>query len=152
MLLQVSRSLLEAKVALLVSPPSTETDTNERRPCPSLEQEDGENDAETEAEGGLDEEVREAAIPLQISLVSTILQGFASWGIEELQRLVDWHTFSLRRASLTGREMALGWGRAADVSAIVKVLLSLLLADDVQDTIRALDVRAGAIDLIERGS
>ena len=51
--------------------------------------------------------------------------------IEELKRFVDWHTFSLRRASLTGLEMALGWGRAADVSAIVKVLLSLMLADDL---------------------
>ena len=64
LLLDVLGCLFEAKVALLVRPTSSKPNTYERRPRPPLEQEDGEDDAETEAEGGLDQEVREAAIPL----------------------------------------------------------------------------------------
>lgn len=67
LLLQIPRSLLEAEVALLIGPAGTETDADERGPCSSLEQEDGEDDAETEAEGRLDEEVGKAAVPLGIN-------------------------------------------------------------------------------------
>ena len=55
--LQVSSRLLEVVVALLVGPTSTKTNTDERGPSSSLEQEDGEDDTESEAEGRLDEEV-----------------------------------------------------------------------------------------------
>jgi hypothetical protein len=67
LLLKFSRSLLQAEVALLIGTASTEADTNECGPCSSLEQKDGEDDTETETEGGLDEEVGEAAIPLELS-------------------------------------------------------------------------------------
>ena len=64
MLLEVPRGLLEAVVALLVRATGAEADADKGRPCSPLEQEDGEDDAEAEAEGGLDEEVGEAAVPL----------------------------------------------------------------------------------------
>lgn len=57
LLLQVSCSLLQAEVALLVGTAGTETNANKGGPCSSLEQEDRENDTETETESRLDEEV-----------------------------------------------------------------------------------------------
>jgi len=65
-LADVLGGLLEAGVALLVCAAGAEADTDESGPCPPLEEEDGEDDAEAETEGGLDEEVREAAIPLLV--------------------------------------------------------------------------------------
>lgn len=62
--LEVARGLLEADVALLVGAAGAETDTDEGGPRAALEEEDGEDDAEAEAEGGLDEHVGEAAVPL----------------------------------------------------------------------------------------
>lgn len=56
--------LLQAVVALLVCPARTETRADDGGPRPALEQEDREDDAEAEAEGGLDQEVGEAAVPL----------------------------------------------------------------------------------------
>ena len=47
-----------------VRPAGTETGADEGGPRAALEKEDGEDDAEADAEGGLDEEVREAAVPL----------------------------------------------------------------------------------------
>ena len=70
LLLQVSRSLLQAKVALLVGTAGTEANTDKGGPCSSLEQKDRENDTETETERRLDEEVGEAAVPLE--LISTV--------------------------------------------------------------------------------
>lgn len=58
--------LLQAGVALLVRAAGTETDADEGGPRPPLEDEDGEDDTEAEAEGGLDEEVGEAAVPLLV--------------------------------------------------------------------------------------
>ena len=65
LLLQVLGGLLQAPVALLVRPASTETGAEEGGPCPPLEEENGEDDAETETEGGFYDEVREAAVPLE---------------------------------------------------------------------------------------
>lgn len=63
--------LLQGGVALLIRAAGTETDADEGGPRPPLEDEDGEDDTEAEAEGGLDEEVGEAAVPLAIdTLVS----------------------------------------------------------------------------------
>lgn len=56
--------LLQAVVALLVRPAGAEARTHDGRPRPALEQQDREDDAEAEAEGGLDQEVGEAAVPL----------------------------------------------------------------------------------------
>lgn len=64
LLLQVSRRLLQVDIAFLVRATGSKTSSDEGRPRPALEEKDREDDAETEAEGGLDEEVREAAIPL----------------------------------------------------------------------------------------
>lgn len=72
LLLQIPGGLLEVEVALLIGPAGTETGADERGPRPALEQQDGEDDAEAEAEGGLDEEVREAAVPLSKSVFATI--------------------------------------------------------------------------------
>lgn len=55
----------ETRVALLICATSTETGTDEGRPCAALEKEDGEDDTEGEAEGGADEEGGEAAVPLR---------------------------------------------------------------------------------------
>lgn len=60
----LARGLLQAVVALLVCPAGAEARAHDGRPRPALEQEDREDDAEAEAEGGLDQEVREAAVPL----------------------------------------------------------------------------------------
>lgn len=58
--------LLQAAVALLIRAAGTETDADKGGPRPPLEDEDGEDDTEAETEGGLDEEVGEAAVPLAI--------------------------------------------------------------------------------------
>ena len=64
LVLDVLGGLLQVEVALLVRPAGTETGADEGGPRAALEKEDGEDDAEADAEGGLDEEVREAAVPL----------------------------------------------------------------------------------------
>lgn len=64
LLLQIPCRLLQAEVALFVCAAGTESDADECRPGAALEEEDRENDAKTEAEGGLDEEVGQAAVPL----------------------------------------------------------------------------------------
>jgi len=51
-------------VTLFPGSSGAETETDVSGPCASLEEEDGEDDAEREAETGSDEERREAAIPL----------------------------------------------------------------------------------------
>lgn len=113
LLLQVSCSLLEAEVALLVGTAGTETNTDERGPCSSLEQKDGKDNTETEAEGRLDEEVREAAIPLAVVLAIIRFIQYKCLFSEGA------FTFSLRSDSLSGREMALGAGRVMVVSAMM---------------------------------
>ena len=64
LLLQVLRGLLQAPVTLLVRPAGTEAGAEEGGPRPPLEEENGEDDAETETESGFYNEVREAAVPL----------------------------------------------------------------------------------------
>ena len=64
--LEIAGRLFQAVVALFICPASTETNTNDSRPCPALEKNDGEDDAESETERGFDDEVREAAIPLKL--------------------------------------------------------------------------------------
>lgn len=51
-------------IAFLPGSSGTETETHECRPCASLEQEDGEDDAKGGAECGADEEGAEAVVPL----------------------------------------------------------------------------------------
>lgn len=63
-LLQVSSGLLQVEVALLVGSSGTKASAEVRGPSSSLKQKDGKDDAESETEGGLDEEVGKAAIPL----------------------------------------------------------------------------------------
>lgn len=118
-LLEGARGLLEVVVALLVGAAGTETRAEEDGPGAALEEEDREDDAEAEAEGGLDDEVGEAVVPLGSSGVSRRPMTFfpphrciiaAGWGCcaaTERSRVVIL-TFSLRSDSLTGREMALG--------------------------------------------
>lgn len=65
LVLHVPGGLLQVDVALLVRPAGTEAGADEGGPRAALEEEDGEHDAEADAEGRLDEEVREAAVPLQ---------------------------------------------------------------------------------------
>ena len=62
--LEVPCRLLQVEVALLICTAGAKAYAGECRPGPALEQDDGEDDAEAETESGLDEEVREAAIPL----------------------------------------------------------------------------------------
>ena len=57
LLLQVLGGLLQAPVALLVGPAGAETGAEEGGPGPPLEEEDGEDDAEAEAEGRFYDEV-----------------------------------------------------------------------------------------------
>ncbi len=47
--------LLQAPVALLVCPPNAVPHADVRGPCPSLEQQDGKDDAEAETEAGFDD-------------------------------------------------------------------------------------------------
>lgn len=79
-LLQVSGGLLQVEVALLVGSSGPETGTQVRGPGSSLEQENGEDDAESETEGGLDEEVGEAAIPLLVEKRFADGPGNGAWG------------------------------------------------------------------------
>lgn len=58
--------LLQVVIALLVGPTGTEARSDKCGPCPALEQEHREHHAEAEAEGRLDQEVRQAVIPLGI--------------------------------------------------------------------------------------
>lgn len=133
----LARGLLQAEVALLVCPAGAEASAHNGRPRPALEQEDREDDAEAEAEGGLDQEVGEAAVPLfgvrRVSpgeLVSFVflllLPGIArSAGIcADGLALEQWLTFSFKSASLTGRATVLGGGGGTDVWAILNVVLS----------------------------
>lgn len=64
LLLNLPRRLLQARVALLVRPPRAEPGAHKCRPRPPLEQEHREDDAEAEAEGGLDDGVGQAKVPL----------------------------------------------------------------------------------------
>lgn len=119
--------LLQARVALLVRPPRAKAQSNDGRPRSPLEQQDGENDTETEAEGGFYHEVGEAPVPLCITLRQC---QFLCSQIHDLNRPAVltcepdgvWEynrTFSFRRASLTGRETVLGGGGGTEVSAMV---------------------------------
>lgn len=56
--------MLQVEIALLICASSTEASADEGGPCSAAEQDNREDDAEAEADGGLDEEVGEAAIPL----------------------------------------------------------------------------------------
>jgi hypothetical protein len=71
LLLEVPRSLLEAKVALLVGAAGAKAKADESWPRAAAEDEHGKDDAEAEADGGFDEQVREAAVPLFVE------KGFA---------------------------------------------------------------------------
>jgi len=62
--LQVLACLFQGKVTLLIGPSGTEPNTDKGGPRAAFEHENGEDDAEAEAEGGLDEEIRETTIPL----------------------------------------------------------------------------------------
>lgn len=64
MFLEIASGKFQIDVALLVGSAGTEASANKGRECSSLEQEDGEDDAETETNSRFDNEVREAAIPL----------------------------------------------------------------------------------------
>jgi len=61
----------KARIALLVRAAGAEAEADESGPRAALEEEDGEDDAEGEAERGADEEGGEAAVPLYSSVVST---------------------------------------------------------------------------------
>jgi hypothetical protein len=62
--------LLQAEVALFVGATGAEANTGKGWPCSPLEEEDGENNTESESKGGLDEEVRETAVPLRAKSAS----------------------------------------------------------------------------------
>ena len=109
-LLQVTSRLLQVEIALLICSSGSEACADESRPCSAAEQDNREDDTETETDGRLDEEVGQAAIPLDKLLAPGL----------SVSTLCEWLTFSLRRVSLTGREMALdGAGDAVLDSAIV---------------------------------
>ena len=63
----------ETRVALLICATGTETGADESRPCAALEEEDGEDNAEGEAEGGADEKGGEAAVPLRRLLAGVLV-------------------------------------------------------------------------------
>lgn len=99
--LEIPCRLLQVEVALLICTTSSESHTDKCRPCPPPEEENREDDTEAEAEGGFNEGVGEAAIPLfmrHVVLVtrSTLLDNCAVEGKECA-------TFSFKSASLTGR-------------------------------------------------
>jgi hypothetical protein len=54
-------------IALLICPPSTESQPDQRRPRPPLEHQNREDDAEGQTERRPDQERRETMIPLQTS-------------------------------------------------------------------------------------
>lgn len=60
----LSSGLLQAVVALFVRPSRAETSSDDGRPRSPLEQQDGKDDTETQAEGGFYQEVGEASVPL----------------------------------------------------------------------------------------
>lgn len=62
--LEVPGSLLEVPVAFLIRPTGTEAGTDEGGPRAALKKEDGEDNAESDAEGGLDKKVGDASVPL----------------------------------------------------------------------------------------
>jgi hypothetical protein len=64
--LDIPRRGLQAVVALLVGAPRAEADADQGGPGAALEEQDGEDHAEAQAEGGLDDEVGEAAVPLWV--------------------------------------------------------------------------------------
>ena len=63
-LLQVTSRLLQVEIALLICSSGSEACADESRPCSAAEQDNREDDTETETDGRLDEEVGQAAIPL----------------------------------------------------------------------------------------
>jgi hypothetical protein len=65
LLLKVACGEFQVDVALLVGSSGTKASANVRGPSSSSEEKDGEDDAETETEGRLDEEIGQAAIPLK---------------------------------------------------------------------------------------
>ena len=64
LLLELSSGLLQAVVAFLIGAAGTETDADQGRPGTALEEQNGEDDTEAEAEGRLDDQVGQAAVPL----------------------------------------------------------------------------------------
>jgi len=102
-------SPLKLPVALGISPARTETETNRRRPGTAFEKQDREHNAETSTEGGLDDEVGKALIPLKKRLVSP---GNAKYSIDN-------HTFSLSKSSDAGRFF---WTVSVGVAVIVGLL------------------------------
>jgi hypothetical protein len=62
----------KAPIALLISPPSTETQANPRRPRPPLEKQNREYDTERETEGRSDQERGKTAIPLSKHISPTL--------------------------------------------------------------------------------
>lgn len=105
--LDVPRRLLQAVVALLVRPPGAESDTDKCGPRPPLEEQDREDDAEAEAEGGLDDQVGQAAVPLLRRMWSApCAEGRVGGVCVCVCQAPGMLTFSFRSASLTGRDTA----------------------------------------------
>lgn len=73
MLPDVPSGLLQTEVALLISAPRAEAQAHDGRPRSPLEQQDGEDDAKAEAQGGFYQEVGEAAVPLREGLSALAL-------------------------------------------------------------------------------
>ncbi len=63
-LLQVASRLLQVEIALLICASGSEACADESGPSSAAEQDNREDDTEAETDGGLDEEVGKAAIPL----------------------------------------------------------------------------------------
>lgn len=88
--LEIAGCPLEVGVALLVGAAGAEAYAGKGGPGSALEQDDGEDDAEAQAEGGLDEEVREAAVPLyKTTFVRTKSQNTkktkSRWGVFQVE-------------------------------------------------------------------
>jgi hypothetical protein len=111
-LLEVPGSLLQARVALFVGAAGTEADSDKGRPCAALEQENGEDDAETEAEGGLDEEVGQAAIPLEETI--SFSNNGVSRAAADVLRVVRWirRKYLFVEERLTDGSGNGAWGRS----------------------------------------
>lgn len=62
----VPGSLLEARVAFLVCASAAKSQAHNGWPRPPLEQQDGEYDAEAEAQGRFDQQVGETPVPLRL--------------------------------------------------------------------------------------
>lgn len=68
----------KAGVALLISAAGTKASSDDSRPGAALEEEDGGDDTEGEAERRADEEAGETAVPLQYTQsISLLLQGWS---------------------------------------------------------------------------